>query len=110
MTESFSTILDTFTRTIHKKNVSWVSGSTAVTNDMTTLYVKDTDDNCKAIIKFPFPSNEKLVHLYKDAAEPAYFGKGNQTVLDPSYRSASTILSDDFAINLRPDATLRLSQ
>ncbi len=91
--------LDDFTSFIHGNNIP-------VSSEMTTLHFHDESIERTTAVKFPFPSQEKLAHLYNDCAQPASFGKGSQTVLDPSYRSAKTIIADHFAINLRPDAHL----
>jgi hypothetical protein len=92
--------LRNFAKFFQDKNRSWISGKLEAKNSMTSLYVKDT-----ARIKFPFPDQFELERLY-NLAEPASFGKGQESVLDPSYRSARTLLTDDFAINLRPDHAL----
>jgi hypothetical protein len=86
--------------TIQDQNVSWLNGSYATPACMTNLFVRDHPQ-----VGFPFPSNEDLKALY-DLAQPASFGKGNEAVVDPTYRSGRTLVTDNFAINLKPDQAL----
>jgi hypothetical protein len=85
---------------IQDQNVAWMDGTVPAPTSMTTLFVKDHHQ-----VVFPFPSNEELKAVY-DIAQPAAFGKGQETVVDTTYRSGRTLITDDFAINLRPDQAL----
>jgi hypothetical protein len=96
-------VLENFAKFIQDKNRSWINGKLEVKNHMTTLYVKNDKEVIK--ITFPFPIQSELERLY-NLAQPASFGKGQESVLDPSYRSARTLLSENFSINLRPDHVL----
>jgi predicted 2-oxoglutarate/Fe(II)-dependent dioxygenase YbiX len=94
-------ILTNFASLVQINNFSWLEGSSHVPHDQQTLFVRP---NLQAL-DFPFPSQESLQQLYESAV-PASFGLGKKTVLDPNYRSARTLATDNFAINLRPDAAL----
>lgn len=92
-------VLRKFAKTIQDKNMSWMRGSELYPRNRTTLFVNNQK------IVFPFPSQEELARLYQ-SAEPATFGLANQAVLDPTYRSARTLTSENFAINLHPESNL----
>jgi len=93
-------VLNNFAAFVQDQNRSYLSGSVDANTSLTTLYVNDH----KQVI-FPFPSNEELKALY-EKSQPASFGRGQEAVLDPTYRSARTLVTENFAINLRPDPAL----
>ena len=93
-------ILAAFASSIQDNTVPWLAGEYEIPSHMSTLFIHDQQS-----IQFPFPSNEDLQRLY-NAAQPASFGRGAEAVLDPTYRSARTLTTENFAINFRPDFSL----
>ena len=100
-------VLIQYAKSIQDDHLSYFHGSLPVTSNLTKLFVTDNRDNNNhaAVFLFPFPSQQDLISLY-NLAQPASFGIGAESVLDPSYRSARTFLSDNFAINLRPSVDM----
>ncbi len=100
-------VLIPYAKSIQDDHLSYFHGSLPVTSNLTKLFVTDNRDNNNhaAVFLFPFPSQQDLISLY-NLAQPASFGIGAESVLDPSYRSARTFLSDNFAINLRPSVDM----
>ena len=95
--------LGEFAKLIQDGAVSMFGGSVNASSNMTTLYTKNGRQ--ATFFTFPFPSSEEMQSLY-NAAQPASFGVGNEAVMDKTYRSARTLVTEDFAINLRPDQAL----
>lgn len=92
--------LENFAKLVQDCHVSWFEGTYDALAHVPSLFL----DNAKKI-DFPFPSQAELQRLY-DIAQPASFGRGSEAVLDPTYRSARTLTTEMFAINLKPDRRL----
>jgi hypothetical protein len=90
-----------FAKTIQDENLSWIGGNQLLSTGTTALYTNDG----RISFSPTFPSQQELQALYQHA-QPASFGRGQEEVLDPKYRSARTLTTDYFATNLKPDQDL----
>ncbi|KAI5797383.1 hypothetical protein DFH27DRAFT_526154 [Peziza echinospora] len=66
------------------------------------LFYKDSESNCRYIQLPPEDGDESIKNLVASCS-PASFGRGNEDVLDPTYRNALRLDTDSFAINFSPE-------
>ncbi|KAK0454110.1 uncharacterized protein EV420DRAFT_1645339 [Desarmillaria tabescens] len=73
----------------------YTSGVCEIPPDQCYLYFRDAD-NVANSLNFAAATQDDLIHLHK-ACDPAPFGRGNETVLDETYRKAEKLDLSHFA-------------